>query len=181
MITLLINHEFIIFFRYAHIFILFNFTFLNDRSIYLFMCLFFNLSLLVYLFVYLFFDLVIYLFLFFQFIYLFIYLFIHPFIRQLIYLFVFYVFFTGGLGFGIKSTPGHSNRVFACKFVPLDQVRSNPIFSSISFFQFLHNFYYLISIFSIFIYTSQSIFFISFITFCHFHMISIFPIIFTLF
>ena len=154
------------------------------------MCLFFNLYLLVYLFVYLFFDLVIHLFLVFQFIYLFvylfiflfIYLFIYLFIRQLIYLFVFYVFFCiGGLGFGIKATPGHSNRVFACKFVPLDQVRSNPTFSSIFFLQFLHNFYYLISIFSIFIYTSQSIFFLSFINFCHFHLISIFPIIFTLF
>ena len=29
----------------------------------------------------------------------------------------------GGVGYGIKSTPGHSNRVFACKYVPQDQVR----------------------------------------------------------
>jgi hypothetical protein len=28
---------------------------------------------------------------------------------------------TGGLGFGIKTTPGHSNRVFSCKFMPSDQ------------------------------------------------------------
>jgi hypothetical protein len=28
----------------------------------------------------------------------------------------------GGLGYGIKTTPGHSNRVFSCKFVSSDQV-----------------------------------------------------------